>query len=81
MGAVSQESGAASVDVSVDAELDASGIWHVDVYLNGDSVGGGTSPHGFLSLADEILYGDTNDRLNGSDGVLGDLLKEREAGV
>lgn len=65
------------IEVTIDAALDGLGIWHTDVYLNGECVGGGTSPHGFLSLADEILYGDTNDRLNGSEGALGDLLAEQ----
>lgn len=64
------------IDVTIEAQL-SEDIWSVDVYLDGKSVGGGTSPHGFLSIVDEVLYGDTNDRLNGSAGVLGDLLAER----
>lgn len=31
----------ATLSVSVEAELDALGVWHVDVYVNGEGVGGG----------------------------------------
>lgn len=48
-------------------------VWHVDLVLNGDDVGGGTTPDGFLSLADECLYGDKNDWLNDDYGPLGNL--------
>lgn len=67
------------IDVTIEAQHDDEGIWHVDVYLNGKGVGGGTSPHGFLDIVSEVLYGDKNDWLNGSQGVLGDLLAERAA--
>ena len=63
----------AEVTVQIWAEL-RSGVWDVDVCVNGDHVGGGTSPHGPLDVADDILYGGKNDWLNGSRGVLGDLL-------
>lgn len=50
--------------------------WDIDVALNGEYVGGGTSPDYPFDVADVILYGDKNDWLNGSQGALGDALRE-----
>lgn len=47
--------------------------------LDGGHVGGGTSPDGFLSLADEILYGDKGDWLNDDYGPLGSLERRVES--
>ena len=48
-------------------------VWSVNVIVDGEQVGSATSPHGFLSSADEILYGDKNDWLNGYYGILGEM--------
>lgn len=69
----------ATLSVSVEAELDALGVWHVDVYVNGEGVGGGTTPEYPLDLANDVLYGDKNDWLNGDHGALGNLLRVRAA--
>lgn len=50
--------------------------WDVNVEIDGETVGAGTSPDFPFDLADSILYGTTNDHLNGSQGVLGDALRE-----
>ena len=70
---------AANIRVTVEAELDSIGVWNVDVYLNGECVGGGTTPEYPLDLANNVLYGDTNDHLNGDHGSLGNLLRGRAA--
>jgi hypothetical protein len=54
-------------------ESGASEVWDCNVYVDDQFVGGGTSPHGFLDIASDILYGDTNDRLNDYHGALGSL--------
>lgn len=59
------------------ARLWEEGVWETDVYLNGEHVGGGTSSHA-LSVAGDILYGSTNDHLNGSRGLLIDRGLEDE---
>lgn len=50
--------------------------WDVEIEMDDASVGGGTCPDFPLDLAGNILHGDTNDHLNGSQGVLGDRLRE-----
>jgi hypothetical protein len=48
--------------------------WDIDVEIDGENMGGGTTPDFPLSLASDILYGDTSDWLNGSEGLLDDYL-------
>lgn len=69
-----------SLAVEIKASLIPSGsgeVWDCNVYVDGRFVGGGTSPHGFLDIAADVLYGDTNDRLNSYEGVLGEALGKR----
>lgn len=47
--------------------------WDVDVYLDDESVGGGTTPSYPIDLASDVLYGDKDDWLNGDHGPLGNL--------
>ena len=49
--------------------------WESDVEVNGRNVGGGTGPSASsaLDVAMNVLYGDTNDWLNGDEGAIRDL--------
>lgn len=51
--------------------------WNVELLIDGGWVGGATTPRYPIDSAAEILYGDKNDWLNNSHGVLGDYMKER----
>lgn len=55
--------------------------WEVEVELDGKYVGGGTggSEYAPLDIASDILFGDTNDRLNDYHGALGQALKDEVA--
>lgn len=55
-------------------EMDGGG-WESSVGVNGRFRGGGTAPTvaGALDVAMEILYGDTNDHLNGDFGAIKEL--------
>lgn len=58
------------VQVFINAAFDGE-TWDVDVSVNDRWVGGGTTPDYPLDVAADILYGDTNDHLNGDYGALG----------
>lgn len=64
---------ASALVIHVDRMGDAG--WECDVWIEGRSYGGGTAPtaSGALDVAMDILYGDTNDHLNGDHGAIREL--------
>jgi hypothetical protein len=46
--------------------------YEVDVLVDGEDAGGGTAPTvaGAIDVAMNVLFGDTNDHLNGDNGAL-----------
>lgn len=61
--------------VQVDMRL-MDDYWDVDITFDGVPIAGGTCPDFPVDLVDRLLHGDTDDNLNGSQGVLGDRLRE-----